>query len=180
MDGCEEIAGEFVVASGYAPEILEPTEAPLDDVSAFVGAFVEMMQGDAVGFVGNDGPCTTFEDQGAESVAIIAFVGKERVHRWRERQDIWCRGDVGVLAGREMQGVWPTKRIAQSMDFRGASAAGATDCLRAFPPFPPLAERCALIEVESSDRVTESLPLLASASKIACQRPRLAQRLKRL
>jgi hypothetical protein len=44
MDGCEEISGEFVVASGYAPEILEPAEASLDDVSAFVGAFVEMMQ----------------------------------------------------------------------------------------------------------------------------------------
>ena len=180
MDGCEEISGEFVVASGYAPEILEPAEATLDDVSAFVGAFVEMMQGDAVGFVGNDGACATLDDQGAESIAIIAFVGKKCAHRRRERQDIGRGGDVGVLAGREMQGVWPTERIAQSMDFRGASAARAANCLRAFPPFPPLAERCALIEVESSDRITASLPLLANASKIACQRPRLAQRLKRL
>lgn len=37
------------------------------------------------------------------------------------------------------------------------------------PPFPPLAERCALIEVESMDKVTPSLPQRASASKIACQ-----------
>jgi hypothetical protein len=29
------------------------------------------------------------------------------------------------------------------------------------PPFPPLAERCALIEVESIDKVTLSLPQLA-------------------
>ena len=49
-----------------------------------------------------------------------------------------------------------------------------------FPPFPPLAERWALIEVESIDKVTLSLPQLASASKIACHRPRLAQRVKRL
>jgi len=28
MDGCEEISSEFFVASGYAPEILEPAEAP--------------------------------------------------------------------------------------------------------------------------------------------------------
>jgi DNA-binding transcriptional LysR family regulator len=45
------------------------------------------------------------------------------------------------------------------------------------PPFPPLAERCALIEVESMDKVTPFLPQRASASKIACQCPRLAQRL---
>jgi hypothetical protein len=48
------------------------------------------------------------------------------------------------------------------------------------PPFLPLAERCALIEVESMDKVTPSLPQRASALKIACQCSRLAQRLKRL
>jgi hypothetical protein len=37
-----------------------------------------------------------------------------------------------------------------------------------------------LMEVESIDKVTLSLPQLAKASKIACHRPRLAQRLKRL
>jgi hypothetical protein len=46
------------------------------------------------------------------------------------------------------------------------------------PPFPPLAERCALIEVESMDKVTPSFPQRASASKIAAQWPRLAQRLE--
>jgi len=44
------------------------------------------------------------------------------------------------------------------------------------PPFPPLAERCALIEVESIDKTTLCLPQLASAAKMICQRPRLAVR----
>lgn len=48
------------------------------------------------------------------------------------------------------------------------------------PPFPPPADRCALIEVESIDKVRPSLPQRASASKIACQCPRLAQRLNPL
>ena len=43
------------------------------------------------------------------------------------------------------------------------------------PPFPPLAERCALIEVESIDKVTLALPQLAKALKIVCQRPRFQQ-----
>jgi hypothetical protein len=48
------------------------------------------------------------------------------------------------------------------------------------PPFPPLAERCALIEGKSIDKVTLCLPQLAKASKIAPQRPRLHKQLKRL
>ena len=35
------------------------------------------------------------------------------------------------------------------------------------PVFPPLAERCALIEVESIDKVTLYLPQLAKALKMA-------------
>lgn len=54
------------------------------------------------------------------------------------------------------------------MDFRGVPAARAADRLFMLPAFPPLAERCALIEVESMDKITLSLPQRASASKIAC------------
>ena len=53
------------------------------------------------------------------------------------------------------------------MDFRGASTARAADRLFVFPRFPPLAERCALIEVESIDKVTLYLPQLAKALKMA-------------
>ena len=98
----------------------------------------------------------------------------------RKREKGRCGGDVCVLTGSEMKCAGPAIRIAQCVDFRGASAARATDRLFMLPPFPPLAERCALIEVESIDKVTLSFPHLANASKIACQRPRFAQRLKRL
>jgi hypothetical protein len=66
------------------------------------------------------------------------------------------------------------------VDFRGASAARPTDRLFVLPPFPPLAERWALIEVESIDKVTLCLPQLTKASKAGPQRPRLDQRLKQL
>ena len=64
--------------------------------------------------------------------------------------------------------------------FSWSACQRAADRLFMLPPFPPLAERCALIEVESIDKVTLSLPQWANAAKIACQRPHLAQRLKRL
>jgi hypothetical protein len=57
-----------------------------------------------------------------------------------------------------------TIRVAQRVDFRGPPSTRATDRLSMLPPFP-LAERCALIEVESIDKVTPSLPQRASAFK---------------
>ena len=123
MDGCEEIAGEFVVSCGYAPEILESAEASFDDVAPLVGALVERVQYYAVGFVGNDGFDAALGDECPEGVAVITFVGEESAHRRRQRQDIWRGGDVGVLAWRQMDCVGPTERIAQRVDFRGASTA---------------------------------------------------------
>ena len=54
MNSSQEITGELVVSGGDAAEVLEPAKAALDDISAFVGAFVEAMDDDAVGFVGDD------------------------------------------------------------------------------------------------------------------------------
>src|SRR5438270_7614129 len=89
-------------------------------------------------------------------------------------------GNICVLARSKMKCARFAIRVAQRVDFRGPPAARAADRLFMLPPFPPLAERCALIEVESMDKVTPFLPQRASASKIACQCPRLAQRLNRL
>jgi hypothetical protein len=84
------------------------------------------------------------------------------------------------LTPRDFLFIFPIKvRIAQRVDFRSASAAWAADRLFVLPPFPQLAERCALIEVESIDKIRLSLPRWTKPSKIALQRRSLAQRLKR-
>jgi hypothetical protein len=141
MNGSQEIAGELVVSGSDAAEVLEPAEAALDDVSAFVGAFVEAMDDDAVGFVGDDGLGAATYDFAAKVVAVIPFVGEERAHRRRERQNIWRRRDIGILAWSQVQNDRPAERIAQRMDFRGAASARAADCLIVLPPFPPEAHR---------------------------------------
>jgi len=180
VDSSQEVSGKFIVASCDTSEILEAAETALDDVATLIGALVEAVEGDPVGFVWNDGLGTTIDDFGAKAVAIVSFVANEGRHGWREFQKGWRCGNICVLAWSEMKCARSAVRVTQCVDFRGPPAARAADRLFMLPPFPPLAERCALIEVESMDKVTLSLPQRASASKIACQCPRLAQRLNRL
>ena len=141
MNSSQEIPGELVVSGGYTAEVLKPAEAALDDIPAFVGAFVEAMDDDTVRFIGDDGLGTATNDFAAKVVAVIAFVGEERAHGRRERQNIGRRHDIGILALGQMQDNRPTERIAQRMDFCRAASARAADCLIVLPPFPPEAHR---------------------------------------
>ena len=141
MNSGQEIPGELVVSGGDAPEVLEPAKAALDDISAFVGALVERMDDDTVGFVGNDRLGAAANDFAAKVVAVIPFVAEKRVHRRRERQNIGRRRDIGILAWGQMQDDRAAERIAQRMDFCGAASARAANGLIVLPPFPPEAHR---------------------------------------
>ena len=141
MNSSEEIPGELVVSGGDAPEVFEPAKAALDDISAFVGAFVEAMDDDTIGFVGDYGLGAAANDFAAKVVAVIPFVSEERAHGRGEREKIGRGRDIGILAWGEMQDDGPAERIAQRMDFCRAASARAADCLIVLPPFPPEAER---------------------------------------
>ena len=123
MNSGQEIAGELVVSGRDAAEVLEPTKAALDDVSAFIGTLVEGMDDDAVGFVGDDGLGAATYDFAAKVVAVIALVGDEGAHGRSKREKGRCGGDICVLAGGEMKCAGSAVRITQCVDFRGASAA---------------------------------------------------------
>ena len=179
MDGSQEVSGKFVVASCDTPKILEAAETALDNVAPLIGAFAEAVEGDPIGFVWNDGLGTAINDFSAKVVAVVSFVADEGRHGWRELQKDRRCGNICILAWSEMKCARSAIRVTQRVDFCGPPTARAADRLFMLPPFPPLAERYALIEVESMDKVRLSLPQRASASKIACQCPRLAQRLKR-
>jgi hypothetical protein len=141
MNSSQEIPSEFVVSCGDAPEVFEPAKAALDDISAFIVPFVEAMDDDTVGFIGDDGLGAATNDFAAKIVAVIPFVGEERAHGRRERQNIGRRRDIGILAWGQMQDERPAERIAQRMDFCRAASARAADCLIVLPPFPPEAHR---------------------------------------
>lgn len=141
MNSGKEILCQLVVTSGDPPEVLEAAEAALDDVASLVGSFVEAMEDDAVGFVGNNGLRTTIDDLRAQRVAVIPFIRDQRAHGWRERQNIGRGCDIGVLAGGQMKGDRSAERIAQRVDFGRAPAARSADRLIVLPPFPPEAQR---------------------------------------
>jgi hypothetical protein len=141
MNSGQEISGELVVSGGYPPKVLEPAETALDDISAFVGPFVEPVSDDTVGFIGDYGLGAVTDDFGAKVVTVVAFVGDERAHRWCECQNIRRRSDVGILTWGQMKDDRPAERIAQRMDFCRATSARAADGLIVLPPFPPEAHR---------------------------------------
>jgi hypothetical protein len=141
MNSGQEIPSQLIVSGGYAPEILEPAEAALDDISAFVGTFAEAMGYDTVGSVGDHRFGATTDDFGAKAIAVIAFVADERAHGWSERQNIGRSSDIGILSGRQMKDDGSTERVAQRMDFCRATTARAADGLIMLPPFPPEAQR---------------------------------------
>ena len=88
--------------------------------------------------------------------------------------------DVRILA-------WSEKKCAGSAD-QDRSARGFSWCGRRVngrspvhaPPFSAAGRAVRLDRGELIDKATLSLPQFANALKTACQRPRLAQRLKRL
>jgi len=141
MNSGQEIPSELVISRGDAAEVLEPAKTALNDIPTFVGALVESMDDDTVRFIGDYGLGAATSDFAAKVVAVIPFVGEERAHGWRERQDIGCRRDIGILAWSQMQDDRPAERIAQRMDFCRAASARAADCLIVLPPFPPEAHR---------------------------------------
>ena len=141
MNSGQEIPSELVISCGDAAEVLEPAKAAFDDISAFVGAFVEAMDDDTVGFIGNDGRGAVTSDFGAKVVTVVPLVCEKRAHGWCERQNIGRRRDISILAWGQMQDDRPAERIAQRMDFCRAASARAADCLVVLPPFPPEAHR---------------------------------------
>ena len=141
MNSSQEIPGELIISGSDAAEVLEPAKAALDDISAFVGAFVETMDDDTVGFIGDDRLGAATNDFAAKIVAVIPFVSEERAHGRSERQNVGRRRDIGILAWGQMQDDRPAERIAQRMDFCRAASARAADCLVVLPPFPPEAHR---------------------------------------
>lgn len=111
MNRGQEIPSELIVSGSDAPEVLEPAEVALDDVSAVVGVFVEAMDDDTVGFIGDDGLGAATNDFGAKAVGhhslcqrgARAWAGRAPERRSQQR--------YGILAWGQMKDDRPAERI---------------------------------------------------------------------
>ena len=82
-------------------------------------------------------------------VGVIAAIGDQTADRAGSAQQGVCHGDIVGIPGREQQNAWPPVCIGQRVELARPPAARLAEGLGEGPPFPPAAERCALICVLS-------------------------------
>ena len=79
----------------------------------------------------------------AEAVGVVGFVGNQPLDWPGAGQQGGRHRDIVQVAWRQQQNARAAAFVAQGMDRRRPSAAGAPDRFVEGPPFPPVAERCA-------------------------------------
>ena len=85
----------------------------------------------------------------------------------------------GLTAGQE-EGERAAPAVAERVDLGRATAPADAEGLNLRPPFPPVAERCALTWVESSSTSAGGPPAADRAWNTSYQTPLAAQRTNRL
>lgn len=99
----------------------------------------------AIAATGNDGSGALVAQGLAQTVGIIALVAKQIAHAARAFEQRRGGLHVADIAGGQKQRIGSAEHIGQGMDLGCPAAARATDRLRLAPPFPPNAERWALM-----------------------------------
>jgi len=145
-----------------------------------VGFFVEAEALPAVGFVGYDGGRATLFQPLAQLVAVIGLIPHQLLCGSGSADETAGERVVVRLATAQEDGKRTAFSICKCVDLRVAPAAARPDRLFLLPPFPPAAERCALMCVESTIYASLDRPRSARARNNLSQTPRSAQRTKRL
>ena len=98
----------------------------------------------------DDGLAAALSQPVTQPPRVIGAV-REQATRGRDaRQKLGNPGQVMCLARRQAKSNGPPRLVGQGMNLGRPSAARSSDGLRELPPFPPDAERWALIDVLSA------------------------------
>ena len=144
MNGGAIVAGQAVISGGDAAEVLEPAEHTLDGIAAAIEPGREAVLPLAIGFRRDVGNASRRLDLAADGIAVIALVAvnheasRQVIEQFRRNPTI-----RHIAAAQDQQQRTPGS-IGQGMDFARSPATRAANRLAALPPFPPLAQRCAL------------------------------------
>src|SRR5690606_10289990 len=167
-------------AGSDALELLQARDAPLGQVALRGGGLVVGDRSTTAAGRRNDGFGALIGQQLSQAVGIVGLVGDEPLDRPRRGEKCRSKRNIVDVAGRKQKHAGPPPGVGQCMDFRRAPAARATDGFPEGPPFPPAAERCALMW-ELSMATVPMIPVdPVKASNISNQMPCRLQRLKRL
>lgn len=118
-------------------------------MSLFIGCLVEVESLRSVDFVRNDGCGATIFEPLAKVRAVIGSVAQKLFGSIATTDQSFCNRAVVRLAARQEQGKKTAFSICDCVYFCIAPAIRASNRLILLPPFPPEAERCALMCVES-------------------------------
>ncbi len=98
----------------------------------------------------DDGLAAPLDQPIAQPPSVIGSI-REQAARGRDAcQQLGHSGQIVRLARRQTKRHRPPHCVGQGVNLGRPSAARPSDRLGEFPPFPPLAERCALIDVLSA------------------------------
>ncbi len=151
MEEGEEVGVSAVEAGGDAAKVFELVKAAFDAVAGAIEEAVVRDRHLAVGLGRNDGGHAPDGEEGAQSVAVIGFVGDETAALDPGQQDRGT-GDVGGLARSQPQAQRTPQAIAEQVNLGGQASSGTPQSLVAGPPFPVAACWWALTRVASSRR----------------------------
>lgn len=144
-DGGYEVCGELVVASGNAAEVFEPTECVLDQMSVAIAVPIMPDRAFAAGAARDHRHGAALTNGSAQGIGVVSLVGQHIAGFAGTLEQFRGDGDVGNIPRREGQREGPTDGVREGMDLGRLAAARGADRLRFRPPFPPKAERCALM-----------------------------------
>lgn len=166
----------------YPAEIFEPTEHPLNHIAPTIGLLVIGMQVFAGwGWVWRyDGLASAFCQPVTQPPCVIGTVREQTAWDRDARQKLGDTGQVMCLARRQTKRNGPARLVGQGMNLGRPSAARPSNGLCILPPFPPDAERWALIEVMSALVVPTTPEEPDKAWKTSSHTLCLDHRLKRL
>jgi hypothetical protein len=114
-----------------------------------VELFVEAKALLAVGAIGDDRCGPLILELFAQFIAVVGCVPKHVVGCFDPANEALCGRIIMRLATGEQNRNQPSLSICECVNLSVAPTSRATNRLFFFPPFPPEAERCALIWVES-------------------------------
>lgn len=81
----------------------------------------------------------------AQRIGVISLVSQHIASFAGPLEQPRCDGDIGNVSRREDQREGPADSVGERMDLGRLATARGADRLRFRPPFPPKAERCALM-----------------------------------
>lgn len=110
-------------------------------------------------------------DQVADAVGVVGTVGLDDAPLGQVDQQMLGRAAIGRLARRQMKGERAAMAVGDGVDLGVPATPTAADRLRAGPPLPPAAERCAFTCVLSISISADGPHAATSVSKTSRHTP---------